>query len=704
MYTSLEWLNELIDINSLELDELIEKLTLGGFEIEETLKINLNDEEKTILDISTTANRVDSLSIKGIAKEISALIDKSNFDSKYTKQKHDCAQRITNVIQTESLSTEYSIFIAITIENLIDLTVPNWINKKLTCSKINPVNNLLDFKNYILLETGYPFEFYDLEKIRNILNTSEFNISLSSLKSPIDFIGSNDIKYKLDNEILVVKANDFPISVAGIISNEKIAYDFATKSLLVEGSIFSSKKIRQQSRLMGLRTERSARYEKGLNNSYFVEALIRLLLILKVNNPDLICKIHTASAVEELSSKKSVLLKYENLIEILGPIQTRSTIENKNLSCDKITNYLKRLNFNFIFNDKQLDWSIEIPKSRMDDLQREIDLIEEIGRLHGYNNFFTNLPNVTKIGKEDFCYKVRRKLTNCFLNEGLNELIQYSLGAETTETTIPLINPLINDYSKLRTSLLPNLITLISENNKRGNIVLEGFEYGHIFEQNSEIEYKEIEVVSGIFGGIKRKFSWNEPAQSISWFEAKGRVDSLFNKFNISIIWKKGMITKYETILHPYRTAELWVDNTYLGIFGQIHPILAKKNNIPLDIFLFEYNLTTITNVFQNHKLILCQQYSNYPKVTKDLSFIINQTISYDEIRKTLFESETNYLIDVKLLDQYAGKSIPKNCISLCIQLIFQSDERTLINKEIDEIIFKLQLLLQNKYDVIIRL
>jgi phenylalanyl-tRNA synthetase beta chain len=702
MYTSLDWLNELVDINSFQLDDLIEKLTLGGFEVEETLKIDLNNEQHIILDISATANRADSLSIKGIAKEVTALLNKSSYSSAYIKKNNDYEQKINSTLQVKNLASDYPTFVAVTVENLTDLTIPKWITNKLICSKIEPLNNLLDFQNYILLETGYPLEFYDLEKIKTTLQSSEFDLGLSSVQIPINFIANNNINYELKNDILIVKANDFPISIGGLISNKSIAYNPSTTSLLIEGAIFSSKKIRQQSRLLGLRTERSARYEKGLNSSALNEALIRLLLLLKINNPNLICKIHTACQSHELAPP-FLVLNYEHIMQILGPINNKVTNKTENLSHIQITEYLKRLNLKCSFDERNTEWRVQIPKSRFYDLEREIDLIEEIGRLHGYNNFSTNLPEVSRIGKEDFSYQVRKNLTNCFLNDGLNELIQYSLVVENNKTAINLINPLTIDYSTLRTTLLPTLIKVVSENIKRGNLELEGFEYGHIFEKDLNDAYKEIEVVSGIFGGIKRKTTFTQPAQSMSWFEAKGRIQSLFKKLNIVPLWKIPTITKYQTILHPYRMAELWIENQFLGIFGQIHPILAKKENVPLDIFLFEYNLANIRMTFKNCKIPLYKSYSNYPKITKDLSFFIDKTISYNEIEKTLLTAGIIYLIDIKLLDKYEGKSIPANCTSLCIQLIFQSSERTLLNKEVDNIIITLQSLLEKKYNVIIR-
>ena len=704
MYTSLDWINELVSLETVQLNDLIDKLTLGGFEVEETLEIEINKQKKTVLDISSTANRADSLSIKGIAKEVTALLNTQSLESLYTQQALNYQHQIEDTLISSEPSINYSTFVAITIENLTDFTIPKWLTEKLLCSEIEPTKNLLDFQTYILLETGYPFEFYDLDKVKKIINTENFKFTLKPATENTIFTANNNLKYNLDPSILVVEANNYPLSIAGIIPNETVSYTPETNSLLIEASIFNSKKIRQQSRILGVRTDRSARYEKGLNNSSFIQALIRLVSLLKISNPELVCKIHTTSQVEQPELSK-IVLGYENIIEILGPVRDHSNQESTQLLPIQITNYLNRLNFIFSFDEKSLVWIVEVPISRVDDIEREIDLIEEIGRLHGFNNFVTDLPNIYNIGKEDFSYQVRKKLTTCFLNEGFNELIQYSLVNEKASNSIHLINPLVTDYSTLRTSLLPKLIQTVGENLKQSNNILEGFEYGHVFSGDIKSNYTEKEVVSGIFGGIKKKHNWDQPAEALSWFEGKGRISELFKKLNFNVSWKVSTLTNYEKLLHPYRTAELVLpNNKCLGVFGQIHPIVAKKYNVPADIFLFELNLDIIKTEFQDRKLALYQPYSTYPKITKDLSFIVDQSVSFKEIKNTLVKNGSEYLNKVELLDEYRGDSIPEHQTSLCIQLTFQSSEKTLVTKEIDDILNHCQTILKTEYSVDIRL
>jgi phenylalanyl-tRNA synthetase beta chain len=706
MQISLKWVNELVTINTVNLDYLIEKLTLGGFEVEEIIDVEINGKKTITLDISATANRSDSLSIKGISKEIATLLNKPYKTSKYLTKNWD----INNLKQNSSFQpnelNNYLTFVTITVENLKNVNSPTWLKQKLISSGLVPANNLLDFQNYILLESGYPFEFYDLDKIRSKVNNSTFKLILTKNNKYKKFLASNNLSYNLDDSILTLETNNFPLSIAGIIPHKDFCYTDQTKSLLIESSIFNSTKIRQQSRSLGLRTDRSARYEKSLKNDFLLDALYRLISLLKISNPNIICKLHTISQSRE-QNLQSISLDYKNISEILGPVKGYSRVSLKYITAITISNYLNRLNFKYTYDDSKLIWKVEIPTSRSDDITRQIDLIEEIGRLHGFNKFLTRLPKIKTIGIEDSSYQTRKKITACLLNAGFNELIHYSLVNETTfiNNDIKLFNPLLNDCSSLRSSLLPNLIKTVTENLKQGNFYVEGFEYGHIFSGNILNAFEEKEYIGGIFGGIKTKLNWSEKLQSLSWFEAKGKIEQFFKQLNLIVYWKVNINKTYNQILHPYRTAELsLVNGINLGIFGQIHPILARKLNLSPELYLFEFNLDLIKDQIKTNKLSTYKEYSLYPKIVKDLSFIVEQTISFEEIQKTLRFNGTKFLTEINLLDEYKGESVPENHISLCLQLVFQSNEKTLQNKDVENIINELQNLLINCFNIKIRI
>jgi phenylalanyl-tRNA synthetase beta chain len=706
MQIPISWINELVKIETIQLDDLIEKLTLGGFEVEEILELEVDNKKQIVLDISATANRSDSLSIQGFSKEIAALLNKTIKISNYSTKPSIWKQLIKTNADVIQPTSNHSIFLAVIIENFSDTNVPKWIKQKLISSGIVPSNDISDFQNYILLETGYPFCFYDFEKICSKLKTSNISLSISDKRNNELFLANNQLNYELDKSILTLNANEVPISIAGIIEAAEFAYSKPTNKLLIEGSIFNAAKIRQQSRKLGVRTERSARYEKSLKNTYLIESLYRLISLLRIFNKNLICKLHTINQmVEELS--EPILLKYKSINEILGPTNKFKDLNLDYISPELITDYLTRLNFKFTTNETNLTWSVEVPHSRSEDLTREIDLIEEIGRLHGFNNFLTTLPKIKTIGTTDLNYKTRKKISNCLLSLGFNELIHYSLVNEITfmKNEIQLVNPLLSDCSSLRSSLLPNLIKTVQENIKQKNTYIEGFEYGHIFTKDNELKnFKEKEYVACIFGGIKTKLSWSSTATELNWFEAKGKIEQFFSQLNISPSWKSSSLKSMKSILHPYRSAELYLsEQLSLGIFGQINPILANQLNISSEIYLFEFDLEVIKNKLQKNKLAFYKEYSVYPKIIKDLSFIIQRDIEFQKIQETLYSNGTEFLSEISLLDEYRGSSIPDQQTSLCVQLTFQSNKRTLENKEIENIINKLQLILINKFNAIIR-
>jgi phenylalanyl-tRNA synthetase beta chain len=704
MQISLKWINELVNIKKIDLNDLIEKLTLGGFEVEEILYGNSNDPKEIALEISTTANRSDSLSIQGISTEISSLLNEKLKISSYALKMFDWKEEIEISVRDAS-EESCSTFLAVSVENLTNLTAPKWLKKKLIQSGLIPVNNLLDFQNYVLLETGYPFAFYDYDKICSKLKSDKFDFSLSAATSDTKFCAKNGISYQLDDSILLVKTNNIPICIGGIIESNEFAYTEKTSSLIIEASIFDAAKIRQQSRNLGLRTDRSARYEKSLKNSFLSESLYRLISLLRITNPNLRCKFRKILKNNNERSN-NIILNYQTVKEILGPVQKLDQTKIEYITTKEIISYLERLNFQFSYDDIKFLWEIQIPHSRSDDLTREIDIIEEIGRLHGFNNFLTALPKIKKIGNEDPSYKTRKKITNCLLNLGFNELIHYSLTSEQKFLTnkVRLINPLLSDCSHLRRSLLPNLIQTVEENLKQGNSFVEGFEYGHIFSNGRKTPFQETEYVAGIFGGIKTKLNWSDSAFSLTWFEAKGKIEKLFEKLNLLTYWKKNYSTHTVNILHPFRSAELFLTGgENLGTFGQIHPILANDLNISLSTYLFEFNVELIQQKLQRNKLTVYQEYSSYPKIVKDLSFMINNEINFDELKETLYWNGTKFLIKINLLDEYRAESMPLNHTSLCLQLVFQSNEKTLQNKDIENIIQNLQQLLSKKFGATIR-
>lgn len=705
MQISLKWINELVNIETVHLSYLINKLTSAGFEVEEVLEIEVDNKTIITLDISTTANRSDTLSIQGISLEIAALLNLVPKISDYSTKNFSWSNKIESLSKKFLHETDCLGFLAVTIENLNNLTSPKWLQNKLLCSGLIPENNFKDFQNYIILETGYPFEFYDLEKIQSKLKVDQFNLNLTVGKNSEKFLANNGIEYNLDNSFLMLRANTLPISIGGIISNKNVEWSVNSKSLLIEGSVFSAVKIRQESRRLGLRTDRSSRYEKAIKTINLIDSFYQLISLLRTRNPNLICKFHTID--QPIPQKnRSITLTFDNIKKVLGPIKESTEKIHKYISKEIIIDSLKRLKFEVKSDETNTEWEVIVPPLRSDDIVREIDLIEEIGRLYGFDNFLTRLPVIKKIGKKDLSYQTQKKLTTCLINLGLNELIQYSLvnEKEFLKNEIKLINPLVRDYANLRSSLLPNLLKSIQKNSKQGNLILEGFEYGHTFSKIDSTSIQEVEKIAGIFGGLETKGKWSEISKPLYWFEAKGRMEQFFKKLNLSVDWETYQPIKEKSILHRYCSAILYFnDKKVLGVFGQINPIMANKLNLPSNLYLFELDFTLIQTQIKKNKLATYSEYCTYPKITKDLSFIIQKNNSFSQLQKILYLNGSRFLTDITLLDEYSGKMIPENHISLCFQFIFQSDKGTLQNKKIENIIEHLKTILVTKFKAIIR-
>ncbi len=707
MQISLKWINELVDIEKIKLDNLVEKLTLGGFEVEEIIEIKISKTNQIVLDISATANRSDSLSIQGISLEIAALLDTPVNISNHLIPSQKLKQIILEKATIFSIDTGCTALLSVSIENLADSIIPKWITKKLISSGLTPSHTLADFQSYILLETGYPLAFYDLDKIIKKVGKRDFDLSVSRATDNELFVASNDENYNLDQSIVLIKANELSLSIGGIIENREFSCDNLTKSIVIEASIFAAATIRQQSRKLGLRTDRSTRYEKSLKNTYLIESLYRLLSLLRISNPNLVIKLQTINKTDE-QKINPIILNYTKVKEILGPTNKSSNNSFEYIDPETIEDYLNRLNCVYSYNLEKEAWILTVPHSRSEDLTREIDLIEEIGRLHGFNNFLITLPKLQVMGTKDTSYKTRQKLTSCLLNLGLNELIHYSLVNEKTFLTnqIQLVNPLVSEYACLRVSLLPNLIRTVHENWKQSNSIMNGFEYGHIFSLDKKTNLKEKEYIAGILGGFQTKTTWSESEQVITWFEAKGQIEGLFEKLSISVIWKSPNKSSnhLKEIFHKYRNAEIYLESgTLIGTFGQIHPILANDLSISYDLYLFEFDLNVIQCALQNNNVSIYGEYPSYPKIIKDISFIVKQDIEFKKLQQSLYLNGSQFLAKINLLDEYKGNPIPKDHTSLCLQLIFQSNEKTLQNKEIEEILNKIRFVLTHEFNAIIR-
>lgn len=683
MKLALNLVNSYVDLTDVPLSKIIQRLIEGGFEVEEIIeKKNGNN---LILDISAPANRVENLSISGMIKELGCLLNKPI--QLNTLINHDCndwKNKLEKQIEKKRNSNFCTAFLIFKIENIKQKSTPDWLKKQLINSDIEPCNNLLDYQNYILLESGYPFEFYDLKKIQEETNNKACKLNLVTFEKNKKILTPSNEPSKISDSTLLLTANNTSIGIAGLIPHKNFICTDKTTSILIEASIFTPKLIRQQSKLTNCRTDRSIRYEKDIQNYDLVNASYRLIKLLEENSPDLTHEIYPGKNFIEIKSNYQILLHYSKLLQIIQEDKNTFYSIKYSLTPKQISNYLNRLGFNYKYDKLNLNWLVKIPSYRSKQINHQIHLIQELIRIHGFNQFPNLLPKSKKSGQVDQSYTLRELIITHFILNGMYEIVNYStINYDLlTHEKFKIVNPLNSDYSKLRFTLLPNIVKTIIENKQNGNKKISAFECGHGFRLNSNSEiYNEHEYLSGIYNDEYEPLNKENKEQ---WDNFKGLFIKLFNQLEISIIWENNVHLTYkgiEKLLNPKRMVVLKLHNkTELGIIGQIHPNLRK--NLPLNTFLFELNFDLIINQANQSKLFLYDEYTKYPAVSRYLVINISEKIVFKDLINFIKINGSNYLKAIKLI--YRNKNEPfENLIQYKFSLTFQSKNLTLSNEKI---------------------
>lgn len=729
MYISLKWVQNIIGLKHISLAILCERLTLAGFEIEEIIQKSILNEIDLILDVSLTANRSDLFNIKGFTKELLSIFfkEKEFFSLKNIDSNSVIVSTLNkkpvktdpfvweNFLQKKffylnkknkenlSIFNSCSSFLSIESIDLEVKTAPQWLQKCLFASNIASSNNIVDTLNFVTLETGYSFFACDLNKLKNYLNTSSFSFSTGYLSAEENFHFDDNKSIRLQSNNLLLYANNRVISVLGLLTLNKIQIDQTTTNIVIFGGLFDPVQIRKSSQNLGIRTEQSVSLEKNLNFNGLEQAFIRLSILFNVqgitftnkNSPKIytIDTLNKSSFLNYVTNKRRILkLHHREVKNILG--------SSKNLDKSNNIKILKALYFQ-ILRETEDFCELYVPFSRELDIEREIDLIEEIVRINGFTSFISMIPGFEKIGTFSKLEKLKRLLRKNFIELGFNEVLHYSIINLQYRNQLELKNPIVPESSYFRISLLDQLIQKVVANKKQKSNVLEAFEIGRVYSIfNGNI--LESEFISGIFGGGLYYSDWNEEGKGINWFEAKGLLEHVFDVLSISIIWKK-LSNNNNNTLHPGRCAQLVSNNQSLGVFGQIHPIIAKTNSLIDETYVFELNLEVLKSLWQAKQIYTYKPYSLFPFSFVDLACIKNNNISFKDVEQKIVEIGGPLLESIHLFDYYAGTPIPAGYHSLGFKLKFRNFDRTLKNDEVESIVKNITNRLEKDFDIRIR-
>ncbi|MBD2480784.1 phenylalanine--tRNA ligase subunit beta [Planktothrix sp. FACHB-1365] len=661
--------------------------------------------DDVILDVTATANRADGLSMVGIAREIAALTGAN------LRIPEAAGVLIEQSEQSQSLSIKIAdkqacpIYIGTMIEGVKIAPSPDWLQRRLQAAGVRPINNVVDVTNYILLEWGQPLHAFDLDRLKQVTSSPDLTIGVR-FAQPDESIKTLDGQTrKLQEQNLLITANDYPVALAGVMGGEETEVFEGTQNLLLEAAIFAPIAIRRSARAQGLRSESSTRYERGVNQAELALACRRAILLLKELASGTPTRQETDSSGIELQSPE-ITLRLDRINQVLGQLKRgQGTAAESYLLPEEVEGILTALGCGLV-RDKNRDfvaWKVTVPPYRYRDLEREIDLIEEVARLYGYDNFCETLPSQGVSGYLPLEQLAMRQIRATFRGEGLTELMHYSLVKTEGENQVVLDNPLFVEYSALRTEMLTGLIDAFVYNLQNGNGPLNGFEIGRIFWKEGD-QYKEQDALAGIMGGDRSFGRWVRSGQEqpMTWFEAKGILEAVFQRLNLTVEYKPESTIEH---LHPGRTASLWLQGKRLGIFGQLHPQLCQKQDLPNQVYAFEFQLSILLEAMNRPSNLVrkFKPFSTFPASDRDIAFFVPVEVPVSELERCITKAAGNLLESVEVFDEYRGKNVPEGQRSLAFRLVYRVSDRTLTDTDIDPLQQKVRDALVQQFNVNLR-
>jgi phenylalanyl-tRNA synthetase beta chain len=658
--------------------------------------LGLND---VILDLATTANRADALSMVGIAREVAALTGAVVRLPEVKQQNIAANNSLAIKVQDPAACMAY---IGTVIEGVKIAPSPDWLKWRLEAAGTRPINNVVDITNYILLEWGQPLHAFDREKLQQVAGSSDLKIGVRFAQTGEKLKTLDRQERGLTTDNLLITANDKPVALAGVMGGESTEVDANTSNIVLEAALFDPVAIRRSSRAQGMRSEASTRYERGVNQVEIESACKRAIALLQ----ELAGGIPVAQAIADrrvdFSSLEAIELRLSRINHLLGAVKKNDGIGY--IEASDVESILSALGCKLEpVAGKDYTWSVKVPPYRYRDLEREIDLIEEVARLYGYDRFCDTLPAKTEPGYLSAEYAIKNKLRAVLRGVGLTEVVQYSL-VKPTGKEVKLANPLFAEYSALRADLISGLLDAFVYNQSQGNGALNAFEIERVFWQENE-ELKERDSVAGIMGGnITSAGLWVNGGKGtpMTWYDAKGILENVFNNLGIGVEYSP---TSHESRLHPGRTAALWLQGKPLGVFGQIHPQLAQEKDLANEVYLFELDFSLLLTVLDRDAITTpkFKAYSTYPGSDRDLAFFAPLDLSVAEITKAINKVGGKLLQQVEVFDEYKGKNVPEGQRSLAFNLVYQASDRTLTDKDVDPVHQKVRDTLVKKFDVTLR-
>ncbi len=696
------------------LDELENKPLIKGQEVSKILGL-----DDVVLDIAITANRPDGMSVIGLAREVSALLKKDFVEDKNIEKVNNIDEfddRQKNNFLDKSL--QYSL---ISLSEIKQVRTPTLISDRLRKCGLTPVNIIVDIANYKMLERGQPLHMFDIDCIEEItgkkVNHSSFELNYA--KDNEKFYGLDGKELILNSDVLVVLCNGLTVAIAGLIGSRDCAVSEDTTRVTIESAVYSASNIRNSSRTVGLRTESSSRFEKGLVNEISLETSLEAATLIKQYCNGKIEK--TSEVITSNCDYGDVRLSKNSIDRVLGPLKSdcdESLLKVGDVKIDMalkggenylgentIESILKSLHFTYRIEDVG-KWIVEVPLLRRKDITREIDLIEEIARLVGYDQFDAKLPSPIQPGGLNSHQLAERTIRNAVCLVGLQEITTMSLVSkdDAAKDQITVRNPLLSEASSLRTNMWEEHLQVCERNLKASKSHCWIYEIGNIYKKSKENKYQEQALLTGLLTGNKNHESWskNSKVADLDYFIARGKLETLFQHMKIDVT--DNLLTKNEQ-LHPGKSAQLKLEGKNLGYFGQVHPELAEKHEIPRHTYIFKLDLRILIEACTRKKKLYptFKEYAIVPFIERDISLVVNKSTLSSEIQDIIKKSTKDILENVKLIDRYEGNNLPKDKCSLAFRLRYRDKKKTLTEADVEPIHQTVREVLLSNFDIELR-
>lgn len=620
----------------------------------------LNDR---IIEVDLTPNRGDCLSVRGIAREVAVLNQLA-----VTDQPGEAIEAvIEDVIEVNIVAPQACPrYVGRVIRN-IDPTAqtPLWLQEKLRRSGLRPIDPVVDVTNYVLLELGQPMHAFDLDTLQGGVE-----VRMSRAEEKIALLDGSEVE--LDDNTLVIADQQRAIAMAGIMGGAATAVSEKTTNIFLESAYFDLLAIAGKARGYGMHTDSSHRFERGVDPQLQVRAIERateLLLAIVGGEPGpVVCR----ESQEHLPGTAEIPLRLVKLTQQLGVA----------IAAEQVAQILTHLGIEII--DQQADeWLVKSPSWRFD-IAIEADLVEEIARIYGYNNIPTTVINgglsinprpegeldISAIRGQLLARGFQEVITYSFVDVDLQQLITPDL------ESVIVANPIASDMSVMRTSLWPGLLTMLRSNLNRQQSRVRAFEVGQVFIPGDK-ELLQENRIAGIICGAAGPENWTGVNAKVDFFDIKGALEALLALTGETFRFAAAD----HPALQPGQSAQVEKDGVVIGWVGKLHPALVKQLSLSQEAFVFELQLAAI----QRSVVPSCEDVSKFPEVRRDLAFIVDGEVTYEQLSAVVRAAAGKSLTDLKVFDVYQGKGIENNRKSVALGLTFQETSRTLTETEINE-------------------